>query len=214
MADQAIAGLQGPLTPGTTGNLRLGNQGDLIDSQAHAGNYEMTFRGQRFGGAMQAVLATATIAGLSTSITGTSVLSNPVGSGVNAVIDRFGVGFVLAPAAPLVYGLATGFSLAALSGTLTSLVPKSKLLGNTATPKCNLYASAAITLPVAPTVDTVLGQLDTGAITTVTGVSGYYDLDGSIILAPGGFAVFWTSAVLLASAHIASWEWEETPTQG
>lgn len=199
------------LSPGQQPALRLGNMGDLIKSDLHGRYYEGCYRKSRFGGAMQAVLATASIAGLSTAITGVSVLSNPPGSGINAVIEKFGVGFVLAPAAPLVFGLATGQSATALSGTLTSLSPKSKLVGSGALPLCGLYASAAITLPVAPTVDQVLGMLDQGAVTTVTGVPSIFDLEGAITLAPGGFACFWTSAVLAASAHIASWQWEEVP---
>jgi len=191
--------------------LRQGNLNDLIVSELHGRYYEGAYRGARFGGAMQAVLATATIAGLSTSITGASVLANPNGSSVNLVIEKFGVGFVVAPAAPLVFGLATGQSTTALSGTLTSLAPKSKKLGSGFQPQGQLYCSAAITLPVAPTVDVVLGQLDQGAVTVSNTNSGIFDLEGSIILPPGGFAVFWTSAVLAASAHIASWQWEEVP---
>lgn len=190
---------------------RLGKAGDQIVSELHGRYYEGVYRRTRFGGSMQAVIATATIAGVATGITGVSVLYNPPGNGVNVVIEKFGVGFVLAPAAPLVYGIATGFSQSALSGTLTTLGPKSKLIGSGAVPTAGLVASASVTLPVAATVDQVLGQLDTGAVTTVTGVSGLYDLEGSIVLPPGGYAHFWTSAALAASAHIASWEWEEVP---
>jgi hypothetical protein len=200
----------GSTTPGNAINVRGINTNEMGVSEVHARYYEGSYRKTRYNAAMQAVLATATIAGLSTSITGTSVLYNPPGSTVNLVVEKFGVGFVLAPAAPLVYGLACGFSNTALSGTLTSLSPRSNFIGS-ASGQGQCAASAAITLPIAPTVTHVLGQLDTGAITTVTGVAGAYDLEGGLILPPGGFAVFWTSAVLAASAHIASWQWEETP---
>lgn len=209
-----IQGYVGPqaLSDGVNGVLRQGRQGDQIISELHGRYYEGTFRKTRFGGAMQAVLATATIAGLSTSITGVSVLANPTGSGVNLVLEKVGIGIIIAPAAALVYGIATGQSNTALSGTLTSLAPKSKNVGSGVQPIGQLYASAAITLPVAPTVDQVLGALDTGAITTSpAGAGGVFDLEGSIILAPGGFALLWTNAVLAASAHIMSWEWEEVP---
>jgi hypothetical protein len=203
---------QASSTPGTqTQPIRQGNLNEIIIGEVHGTYYEGTYRGGRFGGAMQAVLATATIAGVSTAVTGTSVLYNPIGSKVNLAIDKFGVGFVVAPAAPLVYGLATGWSTGALAGTLTSLNPKSKNIGSGYQPVGQLFASAAITLPVAPTVDTVLGMLDTGAVTTVTNTVNIFDLQSGIILPPGGYAVFWTSAVLAASAHIASWSWEEVP---
>lgn len=189
---------------------RGSKQGDTVVSEGHGRYYEGVYARTRFGASMQAVLATATIAGLSTAITGTSVLYNPVSSTVNLSIEKFGVGFVLAPAAPLVFGLATGQSMTALSGTLTSLGAKSKFLGGSVGQGIAV-ASASITLPVAPTVDIVLGALDTGAITTTASMPGVYDLEGGIVLPPGGFAVFWTSAVLAASAHIASWAWEEVP---
>lgn len=210
-----ILGVVGPTTPasgvadGVSVAPRMGRMGELIVSEFHARSYEATARGGRFGAAMQAVLATATIAGLNASITGVSLISNPLNSGIYVSVERVGLGIVLAPAAPLAFGIATGYSATPIAGTLTALVPKSKLIGSVATPKALAYASAALTLPVAGTVDTVLGQIDTGAVTTVTSVPAVYELGGSIVLAPGGFAYLWTSAVLLASAHIMSWDWEE-----
>jgi hypothetical protein len=190
---------------------RSGNQADTIISELHGRYYESNYQKRRFGGSMQAVIATATIAGVSTSITGVCALSNPFGSAVNVVLEKVGLGFVVATANALVFGLATGFSTVALSGTLTSLAPKSKNIGSSAVPVAALYCSAAITLPVAPTVDTILGDLGTGAITVDRQSMGQYELQGSIILPPGGFACFWTSAVLAASAHMMSWDWEECP---
>ncbi len=126
MADQAQVGPQGTALLGSITNLRAGGQCDLIVSELHARGYESTLRGHRFGAAMQAVLATATVAGLTTTLTGAITLYNPVTSPVNLSVEKFGIGFVLAPAAPLVYGLATGQSQTAISGTLTALTPKSK----------------------------------------------------------------------------------------
>lgn len=208
-----INGQVGPSTnsDGSFPFVRQGKLGDVIVSELHGRYYEQGYRGNRFGGAMQAVIATATIAGLNTSITGVCALSNPTGSGVNVVLEKVGIGVIVAPAAALVYGLATGFSATALSGTLTSLSPKSKLIGSSATPRAGLYCSAAITLPTTPTVDTVLGNIGTGAITVDRAQNATYELNGSIILPPGGFTCFWTSAVLAASAHIMSWDWEEVP---
>ena len=72
--------------------VRSGNMNDVIVSELHGPCYEGTYRKSRFGGAMQAALATATIAGLSTTVTGTVVLYNPVGSAVNVAIERVGIG--------------------------------------------------------------------------------------------------------------------------
>lgn len=198
------------LQPGTSADMRMGNLGDTVVSELHGAYYEGTYRGARFGGSMQALLAAATIAGVGVNPTGTLVLYNPPGNAFNLVVEKFGVGFVLAPAAPLVYGLATGFSTSPLAGTLTSVTPKSKKVGSGLQPTAGLVASA-VTLPVAATVDQVLGQLDTGAVTTMTNCPSLFDIQGSIILPPGGFCHMWSSGVLLASAHMASFQWEEVP---
>jgi hypothetical protein len=209
-----VQGLVGPpaaQAAGTSPVLRQGQLGEAIVSELHGRYYEQGYRGNRFGGSMQAVIATATIAGLNTAITGVCALANPNGSGVNVVLEKVGIGIIIAPAAALVFGLATGYSTTALAGTLTSLAPKSKLIGSSASPRAALYCSAAITLPTTPTVDTVLGNLGTGAITVDRAQNAQYELQGSIILPPGGFCCLWTSAVLAASAHIMSWDWEEVP---
>ena len=213
MTSQSLVGTPSAtsLGVGTVASLRGGNQGDLIVGQSHGRHYEPTYRGQRFGGASQAVLATATIAGLNASITGAPVLYNPAGSGVNLVIDAVGVAFVLTPAAPLAYGLASGWSATAPTGTFTSMKVTNKLLGSAVLPQGQLVTSAAITLPTTPIVNTVLGVFGTGAVTTVGNQQGYYDLAGRLVLSPGGYVNFWTSAILLASSLLFSIEWEEVP---
>jgi hypothetical protein len=214
-----IQGQVGPISAtssiasGTQATMRQGNMGDQIISNLHDRNYEAVYRRAYFAASQQAVIATATVAGVGTTITGAPVLYNPIGSGVNVVISKVGLGFCLAPAAPVIFGIATGFnSTTAISGTLTSVTPKSRFVGQGAAPLANLYISASITLPTASTVDQVLGTLSQGAVNTTTiGPGGLYAIDGSIILPPGGYAHFWSHAVLLASCLISSWSWEEVP---
>lgn len=198
---------------GSLATLRQGNMGDLIVSQLHDKNYEAAVRRALFTGSMQAVIATATIAGLSTTVTGVPVLYNPIGSGMVLAISKVGIGFVLAPAAQVAFGIATGFHAGtALSGTLTSLAPKSRYIGVGAPPAGQLYCSATITLPAAPTVDIVLGTLGQGAVTTSQfGAGDQYPIDGAILLPPGAYALIWTSGVVLASSLIAGFSWEEIP---
>ena len=201
------------ISPGLQTPSRAGQLGDTNVSELHGRYSQTAYRRALFTGATQAVLATATIAGLSTATTGVPVLYNPIGSTVNLVLSKVAVGFVLAPAAPLVYGIATGYNGGvAVSGTLTSVVPKSRFIGLGAAPVGQMVFSAAVTLPTAPTLDIILGTVDTGAITTApTGASAVYDLEGSIILPPGAYAVLYTSAVMVASSLLASFSWEEVP---
>jgi len=160
---------------------------------------------------MQAVIATATIGGFATTITGVPLLYNPPGSAVNVVIETVQIAFVVASANALAYGIATGFSNTAVSGTLTSLTPKSKFIGSGVTPVAGLAASASITLPVAATGDMILGSLSTAAVSVPNATPGLFDIGGAIILPPGGYCHFYTSAILAASSLLAGFSWEEVP---
>lgn len=207
-----IQGLVGPTASADGANafIRQGKLGDVIASELHGRYYEGAYRKARFGGAMQAVIATATIAGFATTITGVPLLYNPPGSAINVVIETVQIAFVVASANALAYGLATGFSNTAVSGTLTSLGPKSKFIGSTA-PVAGLVASASITLPVAATGDTILGSLSTAAVSVPNATPGLFDMGGAIILPPGGYCHIWTSAILAASSLLAGFSWEEVP---
>jgi hypothetical protein len=201
------------IASGTQAPLRQGNMGEQIISSLHDTNYEATYRRAFFTASMQGVIATATIAGVNVSTTGAPVIYNPIGSGVNVVLSKVGVGFALTPATQVIYGLATGYNAStAPSGTLTSITPKSRFIGVGATPLAQVYCSAAITLPTVPTVDAVFGTVGQGAITTSqVGAGGVFEVDGGIVLPPGAYAIIWTHAIMLASSLIASYSWEEIP---
>ena len=201
------------ISPGIQSPGRAGQLGDVIVSELHGRYYETTYRRANFTGATQAVLATATAAGLTTAVTGVPVLYNPIGNTNNVVINKVSLSVLLAPAAPVAIGIATGYNAGtAVSGTLTSVAPKSRFIGLGAAPTAQMYFSAAITLPTAPTLDIILATVDTGAITTQTGtLATLYDLEGGLILPPGAYATIYTSSVLLASALLASFQWEEVP---
>jgi hypothetical protein len=191
---------------------RLGNMGDMIMSELHGRYYEATYRKSMFTGATQAAIATATSAGLTTSVTGLPVLYNPIGNTYNVVLTKVGYSFLIAqPTAASIIGIATGYNATtAVSGTLTSVSPKNRFLNGPA-PTAAMYFSASITLPTTPTLDVVLGYVGTGAITVNTNVPSLFDLEGSIILPPGGFAQLYTSAASAASSLLCSFQWEEVP---
>jgi hypothetical protein len=206
------AALAASATPGTSVMARGGNMGELIQSQLHAKYYEGSYKGVRFGGGMQAVIATALSTAGATTYTGGLVLANPNGSNVNAILERVGVGFIIAQTNAAVIGIGVGMSTTALSGTLTSVAPRAKKIGSGYNPVCGLYSSASITLPIAPTLDTILMAVDTGALTVgAGGAGGMFDLDGGIVLPPGAFAMLWSSAAGTASSMMASMQWEEVP---
>lgn len=195
-----------------TGGLRLTNTNELGLSEIHGRYYEGAYRGGRFAGGMQAVIATALSTAGATTYTGGLVLANPNGSTINAVLEKVGIGFLVAQTNAAMIGLGVGQSTTNLAGTLTSVGPRSRKIGSGTTPVCSLLSSASITLPVAPTLDTVLCAVQTGALTTApAGGGGLFDIDGGIVLTPGAFVMIWSSAAGTASSMIASMQWEEVP---
>jgi len=215
-----IQGQVGPLS--TTASIssgqqtvaRYGNMGEQIVSELHGRYYEAAYRKTMFTGGISTLIGTATSAGLTTTLTGLPILYNPIGNAYNLVLNKVGFAFVVAqPTAASVIGLATGFnSTTALSGTLTTVTstPKNRFLNGSA-PTGQMYASASITLPTAPTLDTVFGVMNTGALTVATSTSSLYDLEGGVIIPPGGYAHLYTSAASAASSLLATFTWEEVP---
>jgi hypothetical protein len=199
---------------GTQPTVRLGNMGDLIMQELHGRYYEAAYRRSMFTAAMSALIATGTTASPTTTITGAPVLYNPIGNTYNLIINKVGIALTVANVAAAAYGLATGINTGtAISGTLTALAsaPKNKFLGGAA-PTGVGYASASITLPTAVTLDTILGTITSAAITTSpTGVGGVFDLEGSILIPPGGYCCFWSSTAVPASSLLMSFQWEEVP---
>jgi len=194
--------------------LRIGPTAELIVDELHGRYYESTVRKQMFTAGVSTLIATATTASPTTTITGAQVLYNPIGNINNVVINKVSLGFVLASVAGVV-GIATGFNLGtALSGTLTTTTaaPRNKFLGSTA-PTAFSYASATITLPSAVSLDTIL--FNAGSLAT-TGYaiqpSTVYDFEGSIILPPGGYATIWSTAIIPASSLLSTFSWEEVST--
>lgn len=200
------------LAPATQAITRFGNMGDSIVSELHGRYYEAAYRKSLFTSGVSALIATATTASPTTTITGAQVLYNPIGNGYNVVINKVSLGFALANLAGVV-GIATGYNnTTAISGTLTATTAtaKNKFLGGTA-PTAGSYASASITLPTAVTLDTILATTGSLATTGIDINTMLYDLEGSIILPPGGYATIWSSFIIPASSLLSTFTWEEVP---
>lgn len=181
-------------------NLSLGQY-----ANAAAGN-----AGTLFQGGNQAVVATALSAGLPTTYTGGLVLANPPTSTVNVRLQKAIAIFIIAQTNVSVIGLGIGFSATAITGTLTAVASLPGNPGSSAVAQGLLYSSASITLPAAPYLARVIGLAETGAVTTgVTNNGLSIDLQGSIILPPGGYAVFTSSAAGTASSFLGSFVWVE-----
>lgn len=214
-----IQGQVGPLTtnasisPGQQPVARYGNMGDQIVSELHGRYYEAAYRKSLFTAGVQTVIATATTANPTTTITGAQVLYNPIGNMYNVVLQKVSIGFVLAQIANVI-GIATGYNaVTAPSGTLTAVTAtaKNRFL-NGPSPTAVSYASASITLPTAGTLDTILMTTGSAATTAIQSLGPFvYDLEGSIILPPGGYAHIWSQGAVPASSMLTTFAWEEVP---
>lgn len=190
------------VTSGTVNPLRADNLGSLVVQASGGKYYDLVTAGRVFVVANQA--AVATTAAMATTWTGLCV-SNPPTSNINIALLKFGaVNTVACPTATNI-GLMTGFSTTAIAASLT---PRNRYVGNSAG---TAVATASATLPATPVLEQVFmtgGTLATtgNAVGSVTDI----DLDGSLVLPPGGFVATYSFAANTA-AWIFSFMWAEIP---
>jgi hypothetical protein len=152
--------------------------------------------------------AITTTVGTATTYTGL-VLTNPINSPVQLVLEAAFVAPIVAQTAAIQVGLMAGFSSTTAVTQTTAATVVSNFIGGAV--GSGLLAKAA-TLSATPAILLVNGSLLTGAITTSTLVNGLIDLnDGQplIIIPPGGFLAFYTSAASVASSVVFSFQWGE-----
>lgn len=194
-------------SPNTQLPMRLGNLGDQIISELHGRYYEQTYRRNVFSAALQAV-GTTTV-GLATTYTGLCV-SNPVGSSVNLVILKASVmQSIIQSTQPEAFALAVGYNA---TTNVTHTTPVTSGLRNNfvaASYTGQALADTAATLPTAPTYHTFLQNTSSA---TVNGNGGVFDLEGSIILPPGGYICFVTPGQASVAGMWFGISWEEVPT--
>ena len=192
------------LAPGSQNALRMGNMGEQLVSELHGHYYESAYRGSLY---TVAATAQTTTAGTATTYVGLC-LANPIGATVNLSIMRVGWTFTVVFANVSILGLMKGYSTSANVTLTVPITPSGAFRSSTG----QAVAASSATLPVAPTVTTIIGAGLTGAVTTApsTGPT-IYELDGSILLPPGGYLCFYTSAVSAASSFSGSFLYAEVP---
>lgn len=194
------------LADGNAAASRGGKSGEMIVQGLHGSYYETCYRGALYNGA---IVGQVTTVGLATTYTGLC-LSNPVASTVNLVLGKIGWTMLVANAAAAAVGIATGYNASTNVTHTTPVTPRTQKFTSAGGGTGLLDSSA--TLPTAPTLNTILGGGTTAAITTDPSASGgLVDLDGSIILTPGAYAIFYTSTASGAASCAISMTWEEVP---
>lgn len=186
---------------------RYGNMGDQIVSELHGRYYETVYRRAGFLAANPtAVTTVAVTSGTTTSGLTGIFLSNPVNSPVNLVLNKVGFSVTVAPAAVMPVMLGVGFNSGTAVTQTTALTVRNAYVG-VGSAGYGL-ASSVVTVPTAPNFTHQLGVVFT---TLTTAISSIVDLEGSVILPPGGYAGIMSPVASGASGFFGSLSWEEVP---
>jgi hypothetical protein len=203
--NQIAVGIQN--NPDTTAAItaRGGKQGETMVSELHGRYYEQAYRGNLVQGA---VAAQVTTVGLAATYTGL-ILSNPIGSNVNLAVNKCGFAFTVAFGAVAAIGLMAGYNGSTNVTHTTPVTPRNLFFNNSSIGKGLLDSSAV--MPTAPTLYTVFGSATTATAAVPPLPSGYYDLEGSLVVPAGGYVAFYTSSASGAAGGYFSFQWEEVP---
>lgn len=205
-ANQTIVGVQ-QQSDGSVVQARSGRQGDQIVSELHGRYYETTSRRNIFVGSNGATPTVTTVA-FAATYTGLALI-NPAASSVNLSVLKVGLSFLVVFPAVSTVGVMTGHS--PLGTTTFSVAATDGLSSVFNGPRGQGRAALSATLVGTAQLHTVLGSGLTGAVTTSPTGWALYDMEGSLLIPPGGYAAIYTSTVCGAAGMCASFMWEEIP---
>lgn len=189
---------------GSVNAARADRTGALVTTEGHGKYQEAVLQGNVYIGSDLAGTAVTTVAGLSLNNPALT-LYNPVGSGKNLVLLEDGIVVTAAPAAATAFFLAYNINTSTVPITTTlANVVNAYLTGIIATPAGQCYRAAQ--LPGNPIAFRYLGMI-TGASALTPAVL-MDNVDGKVIIPPGGMISVQTSA---AASVLAHFEWEEVP---
>lgn len=198
-----IQGIKQLASSGITDDLRADKTAALVIQQAHARFQEAVLNGQVFTMTLNATttgVAAGNIVGAAAAAATQFALFNPVGSGVNLVLWKFGIGIISGTPAPgsIFHGVFSG------QGAIPTLTPsgtlRNNLIGEANDTKALGYAlaaGAALTGGAqAPVVHSVADFASTATAQASTGLVKAIELiDGAIIIPPGcGWIPLWSAA--------------------
>lgn len=213
----------GPATgqDGTPRELRTGRQFDLINSDAHGRYFEATRIGQQFTLVLTATttgVAAGNIVGAAAAAVTQFALINPLGSGKNLVLVKFGMGIISGTpgAGPLWHGYipqASSITAAALAN-FTGVI-RSNMLGSgpaSVAQQVALAAGSALTGGLAPVTHRMANFSSTAtAQASVNEVNAIEEIAGDLTLPPGTAWLPLWSAQGTSLLNGYSITWEEVP---
>ena len=186
---------------GTVNPLRTTADGSLVVTQGSGKYTEAVMAGRVFAAANQA--AGALTAAFATTYTGL-VIENPLGSGKNVIILQASWATTVAVPTATAIGLMTGYDA---GDAATAIAARNRFKGHSNTSVCNI--DNGCTLTGTPVLEQVFTTAWTEATTAGTiGNPNVVYLDGSLILAPGYYVAFYSTAANTA-AFLCGFIWEE-----
>jgi hypothetical protein len=201
-----IEGRVGAITAsvGTDNPLRTNEVGALMTANVGGKYYEAVKNGNVYSAANQT--GCVWTVGLATTYTGLA-LSNPNGSGVNLSILAVSHQEVVAPTGIAAVYLAGGYSATDVTHSVAE-TPIRMRVGATASASV-AKADTGATLPVAPSILMNLTAGHTSGALSTSAAPAWFDIDGLIVLEPGGFLIVANFTIGVAVGQMASIIWEE-----
>jgi hypothetical protein len=182
---------------------RAGKQGEVMVSELHGRYYETTYRGNMYYAASQALVTTTV--GLATTYTGLCII-NPIASQRNAVVNKVSMmQSVLQATQVEAFAIAVGYNATV---AVTNTTPLAVHNTNPALGVGAVQASISAGLPTAPFYAVFVENTTTA---TANASGNVIDLEGSIILPPGGYVMWVTPAQASVAGMWFSFQWEEVP---
>jgi hypothetical protein len=193
------------LSDGQAPLIRAEKSAAVVMDELHGRYYESCYRKQMFNGVIASV-ANGNSTNTTSAYTGLC-LSNPPGSTVNLVVNKIGYGFnnVFAPAVSI--GLMCGYASNANPVT-NAVTPTNQFYTGSGAGQGRLSSGLAVQNTIGPIVTHVFGTGLTGtSLSTTVCMGGLQDLEGSLIIPPGGYMCGWTSnSTPIGFAWSFSWE--------
>ena len=197
-----MSGIVGPqtLSSGVVASPNLDERGNLI--AAVGGKYkEATLAGR-----MYAVTSAKSITtdGMALTHTGLAIC-NPLTSAKNLIMCGFSVGSEAAVTVAAQIGLMVGTGCAAATAAIAI---QNRLTNG---PASSAYADSAVVFTGTPVLHQIVCNASTEATTDTTSISPpqCLDLDGSLVIGPGGYVATYTSEIVTAASLLFGFIWEE-----
>ena len=200
MPVQSQVGPQGPAAPGTSFQPRLGPTAELVESQMYGKYYEATRLGLVYTAA-NAVAGSALLTATSTTVS--FALYNPPASGKRAILVKAAFGYVSGTmvAGCICYAVNTAAVNTVVAGGSALTINNNLQFG----PASAMQAFGTATVSAAGTLLRAarVSQVVQAATATNTPWAWDEDLDGSIVLPPGGALMVGGNIALTAVVCVA-----------